>query len=210
MSVKSWSTDEFQHVLAVHTGQLRSMRNMPKMRRLGKVEVRSRDFSDACVPYPDHVLKQVTDRLPVLAFARNEELLSVIKGASRKLDKSPADVAEFVEHLTFLDKMASEMAALEREFDIVTKMYTICKDFNVEVEPEQLALYQTLAPSFQHLKVCANNFPVYNYVLKNVLRIYRSKSCVRLSCNRSYWCARQQFCGAKRKRTRTWRTSRTR
>ena len=166
MANKSWTTDEFQHVLAVHTSQLRSMRNMPKQRRLGKVQVRSIDFCGSCTPHPEHVLKQVTDRLPTIAFRRNEELLSVIKGASRKLDRSPKDVAEFVEHLTFLDKMGSEMAALEREFDIVTKMYTICKDFNVDVEPEELALYQTLAPSFQHLKVSARLF--MNWVLLHI------------------------------------------
>ena len=62
-------------------------------------------------------------------------------------------MAEFVEHLSFLGKMGTEMASLEKEFEIVTKMYTICKDFNIETAPEELALYQTLAPSFQHLKV---------------------------------------------------------
>lgn len=77
------------------------------------------------------------------------------QGASRKLDKNPDDVADFVEHLSFLAKMITDMPGLEKEFDIVTKLYTICKEFNVETEPEQLALYQTLAPSFQHLKVCA-------------------------------------------------------
>ena len=77
------------------------------------------------------------------------------QGASRKLDKTPNDVEEFVEHLSFLGKMASEMPALEKEYDIVTKLYTICKDFNVDTQPEDLALYQTLAPGFQHLKVSA-------------------------------------------------------
>ena len=60
---------------------------------------------------------------------------------------------EFVEHLSFLSKMASEMPALEKEYSIVTKLYTIARDFEVDIKPEELALYQTLSPSFQHLKV---------------------------------------------------------
>ena len=60
---------------------------------------------------------------------------------------------EFVDHLSFLGKMSSEMPALEKEYAIVTKLYTIARDFDVVIPPEELALYQTLAPSFQHLKV---------------------------------------------------------
>ena len=69
------------------------------------------------------------------------------------MDKTPTSVDEFVEHLSFLGKMASEMPALEKEYAIVTKLYTIAKDFEVPLNPEDLALYQTLNPSFQHLKV---------------------------------------------------------
>ena len=69
------------------------------------------------------------------------------------MDHYPESVEEFVEHLSFLGKMSQEMPALEREYTIVTKLYTIAKDFEVEIEPEDLALYQTLSPGFQHLKV---------------------------------------------------------
>ena len=77
----------------------------------------------------------------------------MFQNATRKLDKYPTSVEEFVEHLSFLGKMTSEMAALEKEYAIVTKLYTIARDFEVKMPPEELALYQTLAPGFQHLKV---------------------------------------------------------
>jgi hypothetical protein len=38
------------------------------------------------------------------------------RGASRKLDNYPKSVEEFVEHLTFLSKIGSELPALENEF----------------------------------------------------------------------------------------------
>lgn len=75
------------------------------------------------------------------------------QGASRKLDNYPKSVEEFVEHLTFLSKIGSELPALENEFILVNKLFTIAKDFNVNILPEEMALYQTLAPSFQGLKV---------------------------------------------------------
>ena len=80
-------------------------------------------------------------------------LLIVLQGACKKLDRFPTSVEEFVEHLSFLGKMSSEMPALEKEYNIVIKLYTIAKDFEVAIEPEEHALYQTLSPSFQHLKV---------------------------------------------------------
>ena len=49
--------------------------------------------------------------------------------------------------------MSSELPALEREFEIVNKLFTIAKDYNVQVTDEELALYQTLGPDFITLKV---------------------------------------------------------
>ena len=36
---------------------------------------------------------------------------------------------------------------------IVTKLYSIARNFELPIPAEELALYQTLMPSFQHLKV---------------------------------------------------------
>ena len=69
------------------------------------------------------------------------------------MDIYPNSVEEFVEHLSFLGKMISEIPALDKEYAIVIKLYTIAKDFDIEIDPEEHALYQTLAPSFQQLKV---------------------------------------------------------
>ena len=76
-----------------------------------------------------------------------------IQGASNRLDKFPATVEEFVDHLSFLGRMSTELPALEKEFNIVNKLFTISRDYYVDVHPEELALYKTLSPSFQHLKV---------------------------------------------------------
>lgn len=89
-------------------------------------------------------------------------MLFVWQGASKKLDQQPESVEAFVEHLSFMGKMVSEMPALEKEYIIVTKLYTIARDYEVTIDVESLALYQTLAPSFQHLKVGNYNTEWFN------------------------------------------------
>ena len=69
------------------------------------------------------------------------------------MDKKSVSVEEFVEYLSFLSKMSVEVPAMEKEYIIVTRLYTIAKEYNIYVPPEDLALYQLLSPSFQHLKV---------------------------------------------------------
>ena len=78
---------------------------------------------------------------------------AVAQGASKRLDKTITSVEEFVEHLSFLGRMSTELPALEKEYDVINKMFTIAKDYNIHILPEDMALYQTLSPSFQHLKV---------------------------------------------------------
>ena len=75
------------------------------------------------------------------------------QSSSKRLDQTPETVDAFVEHLSYLSRMVADMPALEREIMVVTRLYTIAKEIDVPVEPEDFALYQTLAPSFQHLKV---------------------------------------------------------
>jgi len=65
----------------------------------------------------------------------------------------PESVEAFVEHLIFLSRMTNEIASLEQEYNIVTRMYSIARNFEMIISAEELALYQTLMPSFQHLKV---------------------------------------------------------
>lgn len=82
--------------------------------------------------------------------------VSLLQHASRKLDKMADTVEAFVEHLIFLSRMGNEIASLEKEYNIVTRMYSIARNFEMSISSEELALYQMLMPSFQHLKVLDN------------------------------------------------------
>ncbi|XP_067943512.1 dynein axonemal heavy chain 6-like [Watersipora subatra] len=152
MELKTWGTDDFQQALKTHTEQINQMKRMTKKRRLGMIDLSADEFSQSCLPYPSAVIKAINNKLPTVAKKKNDDLLTIIKSSSKKLDQTPETVDAFVEHLSYLSRMVADMPALEREFNVVTRLYTIAKEFDVGVHPEHFALYQTLAPSFQHLK----------------------------------------------------------
>ncbi|KAJ7369813.1 hypothetical protein OS493_036330 [Desmophyllum pertusum] len=149
---REWNTEEFYAVLNQHTEEVLEMAKMTLHKRVGLFHVDITEFHKTCLPYPEKVLEGVARHLPVIAAKRNDVLLNVIKHASRKLDKMPETVEAFVEHLIFLSRMANEIASLEQEYHIVTRMYSIARNFEMSISAEELALYQTLMPSFQHLK----------------------------------------------------------
>ncbi|XP_052105827.1 dynein axonemal heavy chain 6-like isoform X2 [Mytilus californianus] len=163
MAYKPWSTDQFSGVLAKHTSEIGKMKAMTIRKRVHMIQVLSKNYRETCLPYPTNIVDTVHIKLPLIANKRNEDLLTIIKGAARKLDNYPKSVEQFVEHLTFLSKISSELPALENEFLLVNKLFTIAKDYLVNILPEEMALYQTLAPSFQGLK----NTILYNEAKKD-------------------------------------------
>lgn len=60
-----------------------------------------------------------------------------------------------MERLNLQARVVRELPQLEQEFIKVNKLYSLAISFEVHVEPEEMALYQTLMPSFHSLKVCA-------------------------------------------------------
>ncbi|XP_041352994.1 dynein heavy chain 6, axonemal-like isoform X2 [Gigantopelta aegis] len=152
MSKKTWSAEEFNHVLRSYTDMIARMKNMVTNQRIAMIDVDAKGFQETCLPYAEKVLDAIHKKLPVIANKRNEDLLKIIKGASKRLDQYPSSVEAFVEHLSFLGRMSNELPALEKEFLVVNKFFTIAREFQMNIEPEELALYQTLGPSFQHLK----------------------------------------------------------
>ncbi|XP_033124826.1 dynein heavy chain 6, axonemal-like [Anneissia japonica] len=152
MKRKEWSTEEFHRILGSHSEMIRLMKDMTKLKRKGMIQVESLGFQEACIPYPTKVMTAVQQKLPVICNRRNEHLMQIIKSSSKKLDHMPKTVEEFVEHLSFLGRIGAELSMLEQEYVVVTKLFTIANDFGAYIAPEELALYQTLMPSFQHLK----------------------------------------------------------
>ena len=58
-----------------------------------------------------------------------------------------------MERLNLQARVARELPQLEQEFLKVNRLYSLAVSFDVHVDPEEMALYQTLMPSFHSLKV---------------------------------------------------------
>ena len=69
------------------------------------------------------------------------------------LDRDPASVEDFIEHLAILTRINNDLPNLENEFHIVTRLFAIAQEFNLLIDPEQYAFFKSLGSIFHHLKV---------------------------------------------------------
>ncbi|MBN3325639.1 DYH1B protein, partial [Atractosteus spatula] len=161
MAGEHWAPLDLKSILALHTEHVQQIKRMNTEKRINMMMVMTHQYQKDCLLHPEAVVSTIHSLLPVFAKERNLELMEVITGALKKLDKEIETVEEFVDHLTFLGRITLEMPALERQYDFVTQLYTIAKDYRIPISPEELALYQILGPSFQHLKstvlICETN-----------------------------------------------------
>ena len=150
--INVWNTDEFHFVMRTFTNHLNEMEEMALYQRFGTIMLECDKFSEDCFPYPRSIIDVISDRLPVIATKRNDELLTTIKEAIKILEAPLKNVEEFVDQLSFLNKISSDVGALEIEFTTVTKLFHIIQEFNIPLSPEQTAMFKNLPPSFSQMK----------------------------------------------------------
>ncbi|XP_069464806.1 dynein axonemal heavy chain 14 [Ambystoma mexicanum] len=143
---------DFRTILSKYTDYMSEVKQMKVERRIHIIKVISLQYQKACLPYLEDVMKIIHTSLPAIARAKNMQLLEAIYISLRKLEKELTAVEEFVEHLTFLGHISSELPSLEKEYNTVIQLYSVAKDYSISVPEEELAIYQTLIPSFQRLK----------------------------------------------------------
>eukprot|EP00079_Xenopus_tropicalis_P035681 XP_017949452.1 PREDICTED: dynein heavy chain 14, axonemal [Xenopus tropicalis] len=143
---------DYRNLLAMFKGYIIDCKEMNIEARVRAIQVRSLDYQAHCLQHLENVIELINSTLPVRAYARNIQLLEVIDKAQRKLNKDLRGVEEFVEHLTFLGQISSEVPSLEREYSTIVQLYSIAKEYNMAISPEETAHYQSLIPSFQQLK----------------------------------------------------------
>ncbi|KAM4770854.1 dynein axonemal heavy chain 14 [Rhinophrynus dorsalis] len=146
------SPNDYRSILVMFHDFIAECEHMNIETRLHTVRVKSLDFQMDCLQHLESIVEMIYTSLPVIAHEKNIQLLEVIHKALGKLNKELTRVEEFVEHLTILSQISSEVPSLEREYSIIIQLYSITKDYNIPVSPEETALYQSLIPSFQQLK----------------------------------------------------------
>ncbi|CAF4843778.1 unnamed protein product, partial [Rotaria socialis] len=83
---------------------------------------------------------------------KNERMQKTIREVLKLLDRDPRSVEEFVQHIATLNKVNSDLANLDVEFETISKMFHIVKDFSMNIAPEAYALFRSLAPIYHQLK----------------------------------------------------------
>ena len=61
------------------------MTKLPESVREGLMTLQIQPFRESTLPYPLHILSEVNERLPVIAYKRNEDLLINIKVGTREV-----------------------------------------------------------------------------------------------------------------------------
>ncbi|XP_078503488.1 dynein axonemal heavy chain 14 [Lissotriton helveticus] len=143
---------DFRTILSKYGEYMSEVKQMNVEHRIHITKVISLEFQKACLPHLEGVMKIIHTSLPAIAQAKNTQLLEAIYISLRKLEKELTTVEEFVEHLTFLGHISSELPSLEKEYNTVIQLYSVAKDYNIFIPEEGLAIYQTLIPSFQRLR----------------------------------------------------------
>ncbi|CAF1414036.1 unnamed protein product [Rotaria sordida] len=149
---KDLTTDDLQFLMAKHTQQLVKIEHMIVQQRVGLILLKAQQFHDATVPYPQHIIEAIGTYLPPVAIDKNERMQKTIREVLKLLDRDPRSVEDFVQHIATLNKVNSDLGNLEVEFDTISKMFHIIKDFSINIAPEAYALYRSLAPIYHQLK----------------------------------------------------------
>ncbi|XP_069582586.1 dynein axonemal heavy chain 14 [Ranitomeya imitator] len=144
--------EDYRSILATMKGFTQECQHMDTERRVLNIKVKSGDFRTACLQHLSTVVDIIHTSLPAMAYTNNIQLLEVIHKSLQRLNVELMHVEEFVEHLTFLGQISSELPSLERQYNTVIQLYSIAKDYGIRIPSEETALYQSLIPSFQQLK----------------------------------------------------------
>ncbi|XP_068918735.1 dynein axonemal heavy chain 14 [Petaurus breviceps papuanus] len=146
------TSSDFKDILDVYTDYFRDVVYMPIEKRINIIKVVSVEYQSSCLPYIENVIKMSHTLLESMIQEKNMSLFAVIQSSLLKLDSELTGVEEFVEHLTFLDYISSKMPSLDREYYIISQMYSITKHYNVSISPEQVALFRVLLLKYNQLK----------------------------------------------------------
>ncbi|XP_075781391.1 dynein axonemal heavy chain 14 isoform X1 [Pelodiscus sinensis] len=146
------SPHDFRSILNKYTDNIKEIISMTVEKRIHMIKVRSVNYQMDCLPFFETLINMIRSSLYAIVEARNLHLLEVIHSALRKLDKDLTTVEEFIEHLTFLSQISSELPMLETQYNTLSQLYSIARTYGFFIPVEQFAIYQTLTRSLHDLK----------------------------------------------------------
>lgn len=184
LTQKALGPEDFRFLLAKHTEQINSMKEMITNKRVCFFNFKATDFQRDVLPYPNEIISAIDKFMPETAISRNDKLQETMRDALKMLDRDPASVEDFVEHLAILTRINNDLPNLEHEFTTITRLFAIASEFNLFIDPEQYAFFKSLGSIFHHLKSsllyteaqCEENIRKFTVDLQQLMNKVRSES----------------------------------
>uniref|UniRef100_A0A803TFE0 Dynein axonemal heavy chain 14 n=1 Tax=Anolis carolinensis TaxID=28377 RepID=A0A803TFE0_ANOCA len=84
--------------------------------------------------------------------AKNTHLVEITRTALAKLSKELTTVDGFIEHLQYLQEISTDLPKINTQYNSLSELYYIAKDYDIFLPIQQLALYQTIVRTLQNLQ----------------------------------------------------------
>jgi dynein heavy chain len=124
----------------------------PVEKELGLILVDTREMKSELLPSPLKCLEILYEILPYQAKTVMDRLIQVAQDAVIKLEGEPVTTMDFVNILKFMDKIQEQIDGIEEDAETVKDLYSLVEQYQVPVNPEDLAVYQSLRPEVSRLR----------------------------------------------------------
>ncbi|OAJ44270.1 hypothetical protein BDEG_27524 [Batrachochytrium dendrobatidis JEL423] len=132
--------------------QKQTMMDIPVRSTINNIIIDTNQLKNVLVPSPERCFNEVASILPSIARDKNELLLTEVQMWVKVLNTHPTHVEGFVEYLGWLEKVRESMPVVDQLEDEVSRLYALLEMYKIQIQPTDLAMFQTLGPSLRSLK----------------------------------------------------------
>ena len=119
---------------------------------VGAMLIDCNTLKNEVMPSPLRCLEVIQEVLPKNAALKNKESLAKIDDAVYKLEFEPSTTLEYVNSINFISGIEQTMIGIEEQVKTVTELFELVDRFEIQVNPEELANYQTLRNAIVRLR----------------------------------------------------------
>ncbi|XP_053239011.1 dynein axonemal heavy chain 14 isoform X1 [Podarcis raffonei] len=149
---REMSTAEFRNILENYTVDIKEIVCMVTEKNICMFKVQSFNFQKDCLPFFEALISIILSCFYEVMDAKNVHLVEVIRTAVAKLSKELLTVDGFIEHLLYLQQISEELPKIKIQYNSLSELYFIAKDYDIFLPLQQLALYQTVVRTLQNLQ----------------------------------------------------------
>lgn len=133
--------------------QRSDMQNLAHNSDVGIVRIQTQTLKDQLLPSPQSCLKEIcSTQLPSLAIGLYNSFINQVHDAKSRLSARLNSVEDFVNQVSFLDSIKERKQELEDREREIHNVFDVIAEFDVPIDDEQYAAYQTMRQDFNDMK----------------------------------------------------------